>query len=121
MIRFLQTPGPTKKIILSSLLLIICGGMVITLIPGGLGSDLFGQPTQGVVAKVAGQDITTQEVQTRARALAEQQVAQYGPMGKQLLPMIMPQAVSRSIEELISQRAIIAEADRLGLRATSED
>src|SRR5438445_659151 len=43
MIRFLQTPDPLKKIILSALLLIICGGMVITLIPGGLGSDLLGQ------------------------------------------------------------------------------
>ncbi len=121
MIRFLQTPGPTKKIILSSLLLIICGGMVITLIPGGLGSDLIGQPSQGVVAKVAGQDITTQEVRDRARALAEQQVAQYGPMGKQLLPMIMPRAISQSVEQLITGKAIVAEADRMGLKATDQD
>jgi peptidyl-prolyl cis-trans isomerase D len=121
MIRFLQTPGPTKKIILSTLLLIICGGMVITLIPGGLGSDLMGQPSQGVVAKVAGQNITTQEVRDRARALAEQQVAQYGPMGKQLLPMIMPRAISQSVEQLITGKAIVAEADRMGLKATDED
>jgi peptidyl-prolyl cis-trans isomerase D len=121
MIRFLQTPGPLKKIILSALLLIICGGMVITLIPGGLGSDLLGQPSQGVVAKVAGQDITTQEVRDRARALAEQQVAQYGPMGKQLLPMIMPRAISQSVEQLITGRTIVAEAERMGLKATPED
>ncbi len=121
MIRFLQTPGPTKKIVLSTLLLIICGGMVITLIPGGLGSDLLGQPAQGVVAKVAGQDITTQEVQQRARALAEQQVAQYGPAGRQLLPVIMPQAISQSVEQLITGKAIVAEAERLGLKATTDD
>jgi hypothetical protein len=121
MIRFLQTQGPTKKIILSSLLLIICGGMVITLIPGGLGSDILGQPSTGVVAKVAGQNITTQEVRDRARALAEQQVAQYGPMGKQLLPMIMPRAISQSVEQLITGKAIVAEADRMGLKATDED
>jgi peptidyl-prolyl cis-trans isomerase D len=121
MIRFLQTPGPTKKIILSSLLLIICGGMVITLIPGGLGSDIMGQPSQGVVAKVAGQNITTQEVRDRARALAEQQVAQYGPMGKQLLPMIMPRAISQSVEQLIIGKAIVSEAGRMGLKATDED
>src|SRR5579864_8920430 len=121
MIRFLQTPGPTKKIILSSLLLIICGGMVITLIPGGLGSDLMGQPSQGVIAKVAGQDITTQEVRDRARVLAEQQVAQYGPMGKQLLPMIMPRALSQSVEQLITGKSIVAEAERMGLKATSAD
>jgi peptidyl-prolyl cis-trans isomerase D len=121
MIRFLQTQGPTKKIILSSLLLIICGGMVITLIPGGLGSDIMGQPSQGVVAKVAGQDITVQEVRDRARALAEQQVAQYGPMGKQLLPMIMPRAISQSVEQMITGKAIVVEADRMGLKATDED
>src|ERR1700741_968689 len=121
MIRFLQTPGPLKKIILSAILLIICGGMVITLIPGGLGSDLLGQPSQGVLAKVAGQDITTQEVRDRARALAEQQVAQYGPMGKQLLPMIMPRAISQSVEQMITGKAIVAEADRMGLKATDED
>jgi len=121
MIRFLQTPGPTKKIILSSLLLIICGGMVITLIPGGLGSELFGQPSQGVIAKVSGQDITVQEVRDLARSLAEQQVAQYGPMGKQLLPMIMPQALSQSVDQLITEHAIVAEAERMGLRATPED
>jgi len=121
MIRFLQTPGPLKKIILSAILLIICGGMVITLIPGGLGSDLLGQPSQGVLAKVAGQNITTQEVRDRARAMAEQQVAQYGPMGKQLLPMIMPRAISQSVEQLITGKSIVAEAERMGLKATSED
>ena len=121
MIRFLQTPGPLKKIILSALLLIICGGMVITLIPGGLGSDLLGQPSQGVVAKVAGQDITTQEVRDHARALAEQQVAQYGPMGKQLLPMIMPRAIAQSVEQMITGKSIVAEAERMGLKATSAD
>jgi len=121
MIRFLQTPGPIKKIILSGILLIFCGAMVITLIPGGLGSDLMGQPARGVVAKVDGQDITTLEVQERARALAQQQIAQYGPMGKQLLPMIMPQATSQAIQQLIAGKAIVAEADRLGLKATDAD
>ena len=36
MIRFLQTPGPTKKIILGGMLLVICAAMVITLVPGGI-------------------------------------------------------------------------------------
>ena len=39
MIRFLQTPGPLKKIILGGMLLLICAAMVITLVPGGLGSS----------------------------------------------------------------------------------
>ena len=39
MIRFLQTEGPIKKIVLSGLLLLICGAMAITLTVG-LSSDL---------------------------------------------------------------------------------
>ena len=73
MIRFLQTPGPTKKIVLGGLLLIICAAMVITLVPGGLGTSLgFGGPGAGVVAKVAGLDVTTQEVQREARQMVRQ-------------------------------------------------
>jgi peptidyl-prolyl cis-trans isomerase D len=118
MIRFLQTPGPTKKIILSSLLLIICGGMVITLIPGGLGSDLMGQPTRGVIAKVAGQDITTVQVQERARAMAQQQL---GPQAQQMMGQLMPLFIPRAVESLVSAKAVIAEAERMGLQATDAD
>src|SRR5207244_2903771 len=64
MIRFLQTPGPIKKVILSGILLVFCGAMVITLIPGGLGSNFgFGAPAAGVVAYVAGQEVTVIEVE----------------------------------------------------------
>ena len=118
MIRFLQTPGPTKKIILSSLLLIICGGMVITLIPGGLGSDLMGQPARGVIAKVAGQDITTLQVQERARAMAQQQL---GPQAQQMMGQLMPLFIPRAVESLVSAKAVIAEAERMGLQATDAD
>src|SRR5580700_654413 len=118
MIRFLQTPGPTKKIILSSLLLIICGGMVITLIPGGLGSDLMGQPARGVIAKVAGQDITTLQVQERARAMAQQQL---GPQAQQMMGQLLPLFIPRAVESLVSAKAVIAEAERMGLQATDAD
>jgi peptidyl-prolyl cis-trans isomerase D len=118
MIRFLQTPGPLKKIILSGILLIICGGMVITLIPGGLGSDLMGQPAAGVIAKVAGQDITTAEVQDRAKAMAQQQLGQQaGSMMGQLMPLFVP----RALESLIASKTIVAEAERMGLKATDAD
>jgi len=38
MIRFLQTEGPVKKIVLSGLLLLICAAMVIAFVPG-IGTD----------------------------------------------------------------------------------
>jgi hypothetical protein len=40
MIRQLQNAGPTVKIILGAMLVIICASMAITLIPGGIGSSL---------------------------------------------------------------------------------
>ena len=53
MIRFLQQSGQATKYVLGGLLLIICASMVITLIPGGLGGEVFGgTPGKGIVAKV---------------------------------------------------------------------
>ncbi len=53
MIRFLQTEGPVKKIVLSGLLLLICAAMVIAFVPG-IGTDSTGTPGKGVIAKVNG-------------------------------------------------------------------
>ena len=118
MIRFLQTPGPVKKIILSGILLIFCGAMVITLIPGGLGSDFLGaKPGQGVVATVAGEPVTTLEVQQEARQLLRQQF----PRGSAQASMLLPFFASRAAEQLISRKAMVAEADRLGLKVSDEE
>jgi peptidyl-prolyl cis-trans isomerase D len=118
MIRFLQTPGPTKKIVLGGLLLIICAAMVITLVPGGLGSSFgIGGPAAGVVAKVDGQDITVLEVQQQAKILVRQQFPRGGAQASMLLPFF----ASRAAEQLIDEQAIIAEAHRLGLRASDQE
>lgn len=118
MIRFLQTPGPVKKIVLSSILLIFCGAMVITLIPGGLGANLnLGGPGTGVVAKVGDQDVTRDEVVRAAQMMLKQQFPRGNAMAAQLLPFF----TSRAAEQLISEKAIISEADRMGLRATDAD
>ncbi|HKT89256.1 MAG TPA: hypothetical protein VJQ59_12510, partial [Candidatus Sulfotelmatobacter sp.] len=66
MIRFLQTEGPFKKFVLGGLLILICAAMVIAFVPGGLGSELTGTPGKGVVAKVAGNDVTVDEVRDTA-------------------------------------------------------
>jgi len=118
MIRFLQTPGPVKKIILSSILLIFCGAMVITLIPGGLGSNLgFGQPPAGVIANIGSQSVTKDEVLRQAQAMLRQQFPRGNAMSAQLLPFF----TSRAAEQLITEKTIISEAQRMGFRATDQD
>src|SRR5258708_12663667 len=119
MIRFLQTPGPVKKIVLGGLLTIICAAMAITLIPGGLGSDVvgLGGPGQGVVASVAGEPVTTVEVQREARQMLRQQF----PRGGEQATMLLPYFAERAAQNLISRQAIIAEAQRVGLRVTDDE
>ncbi len=118
MIRFLQTSGQTTKIILGGVLLIICASMVITLIPGGLGSDVFGgQPGKGVVAKVEGADITGDEVRQTARQMLQQQM----PQGGANMNMLLPFFTQRAAEQLITRQALLVEAGRMGFRVTPEE
>ena len=118
MIRFLQTPGPTKKIILGGMLLVICAAMVITLVPGGIGDSIgLNGPGQGVVAKVAGEPVTTIEVQREARQMLRQQF----PRGGAQTEMLLPYFAERAAQNLISRKALVAEADRMGLRVTDEE
>jgi len=115
MIRFLQTSGQTTKIILGGVLLIICASMVITLIPGGLNSDFFGgQPGTGIVAKVDGKDITREEVTQTARQMLQQQM----PQGGANMGMLLPFFTQRAAEQLITRQALLAEANRMGLRVS---
>jgi peptidyl-prolyl cis-trans isomerase D len=114
MIRFLQTEGPFKKIVLSGLLLLICAAMVIAFIPGNLGSDLTGTPGKGVVAKVDGEDITTDEVRETARGMLQQQGAQLGANAAILLPFF----AQRAADQLVDRQALVAEAQHLGFKAT---
>jgi peptidyl-prolyl cis-trans isomerase D len=118
MIRFLQTPGPTKKIILGGMLLVICAAMVITLVPGGIGDSIgLGGPGQGVVAKVAGEPVTALEVQREARQMLRQQF----PRGGAQTEMLLPYFAERAAQTLISRKALVAEAGRLGLRVTDDE
>jgi peptidyl-prolyl cis-trans isomerase D len=117
MIRFLQTEGPIKKIVLSGLLLLICAAMVVVLVPGGVGSELLGQPGKGVVAKVGGDDITADQVRRAAQQMLQQQNQRLGANASMLLPFFTQQAA----DQLITRQALIAEARQLGLRATNEE
>src|SRR6266404_4095403 len=114
MIRFLQTETPAKKIVLGALLLVICVTMVITLIPGGILSDT-GAGGQGTLARVAGHDVTTLEVDQLARRMEKQQFPRGFP--EQFAPYMMQQAAN----SVITQKALQAEAERMGLRVTDAE
>ncbi len=117
MIKFLQTPGKTKKIVLGGLLVIICGAMVITLIPGGILGDALGFSLgQNVVAKVGDQDVNTQDIDLMARQIAQQQFGQ-----RSIPPALLPFLRQSAAEQLLVKGAILSEADRLGLQATDAE
>jgi peptidyl-prolyl cis-trans isomerase D len=118
MIRVLQSAGPTLKIILGAMLVIICASMVITLIPGGTSSSLgFGGPGRGIIATIGDEQVTVTEAQRMARAMVRQQFPNGGEQASMLLPFFAGQAA----EQLINQKALIAEARRLGLRTNDEE
>ncbi|MGC1644561.1 MAG: peptidyl-prolyl cis-trans isomerase [Candidatus Sulfotelmatobacter sp.] len=119
MIRFLQKSGQTTKYVLGGLLLIICASMVITLIPGGLGGDVFsGTPGRGIVAKVDGSDITADEIRTTARQMAQQDAQRYGEMASKLMPFLIQQETVRAVDQMINRQALLSEAARMGLKVT---
>lgn len=119
MIRFLQTEGPVKKIVLSGLLLLICAAMVIAFVPG-IGTDT-GAPGRGILAKVNGEDITVQEVRDTARQMAQRQAQQYGAQASMLLPFLMQQATQHAVDQLINRQLELTEAQRLGLKSTPQE
>ena len=114
MIRFLQTPTKAKKIILGTIIIVFCVAMVVTLVPGGMLGDAFGfgAPQGDVLVRVGDQQVTVAEVNQAANNMARQQhfPAQFMPFVRQ-----------RAVQELIMQKAMIAEAHRMGLKVTDEE
>jgi peptidyl-prolyl cis-trans isomerase D len=118
MIRQLQNAGPTVKIILGALLVLICASMAITLIPGGIGSSFgIGAPPAGVLATIGDQQVTVTEVQREAKAMIRQQFPRGGAQASMLLPYFANQAA----EQLINEKALVAEAHRMGLRVSDDE
>jgi peptidyl-prolyl cis-trans isomerase D len=116
MIRFLQTPGPVKKIVFGGLLVLLSLAMLVYLIPNS-GGPLGGSSNRGILAEVAGEKVTTQEVQRSARNMIQQEFPRGGPQVEQLIPL----ANRTAAEQLINLKVMDAEAHRLGLHVTDEE
>src|SRR4051794_13856300 len=115
MIRFLQTPGPLKKILLGGLLLIICVMMVVTLVPGGILNDVVGGTASGVIAKIGSQEVTATEVQKQAQQMAKQQFPRGIPQ------QFMGYFTQRAADGLIMQNVVLYEAEKMGLAASKDE
>ena len=119
MIRFLQTPGPLKKILLGGLLLVICVMMVVTLVPGGILQDAVGGAKSGVIASIGSQEVTAPEVQKQAQQMVKQQFPRGLP--PEYMSMFMQQANQRAAQGLIMQNVVLYQAEKMGLTASKDE
>ena len=109
MLKTLQQRNRMVKIVLGVLLLLICLAMVITLVPGPVGS-LSNSPD--VVANVGGQDITLIDVRRQLDQRTRNQT---------IPPMLKGFYARQILDEMIFERALELEARRLGLEVTPEE
>jgi peptidyl-prolyl cis-trans isomerase D len=116
MIRFLQESGAFKKYFLGAILIIICISMAWYLVPSFTGQTL-GVNSVPTVATVSGEDVTVTEVQRQAQRMLERQYPQAGAQASMLLPYFANPAT----QQLISEKILLAEANRMGFRASDDD
>src|SRR5213079_1240287 len=101
-------------------LLLVCLAFVIFYIPDflrGSGADAASGDT---IASVEGRDITAGEFRRTYQAQLEAYRAAYGAnMSEQLLKQLGVE--QQILQQLVEERAALAEADRLGIRASDEE
>ena len=116
MLRFLQKPGPVKKYVLGGILVFVCVAMSTYLIPGGIGDYFTGGLTkQGVVAKVGDQEISVRQVSQEAQLMGRRQFQ--GNVPEAFLPFLM----QRAADNLITERAVVYAADKMGLGVSDDE
>ena len=116
MIRFMQTSAAFKKYALTAILVVICVAMAWYLVPNFSGAS-FGLNGEPPVATVAGMDVTADQVRSEAQRMMQQQFPRGGPQSSALMPFFAGQAA----QQLIQRKVLLAEADRMSLRATDDD
>lgn len=123
MIRFLQKDSKAIKVVFWVIILAACVSMVIFLVPGIFSGDEVGGSNVYASVRPAGligryfplgtsRDITTQEVTQVAGRIAQQR---HYP--EQAVPFLMSQAA----QSLIQREILLEQADKLGLKVTSDD
>jgi len=123
MIRFLQKDNRIVKALFVVIIVAASVSMVVYLIPGLTGQSATGADTYAVVyphwySRVlsSGEVITQDKVTMAAQERVQQQYPQYAGN-----PMIMNLIQSQVGQQLVQQQILLAEAAKLGIRATDND
>ena len=95
------------RILLGGLLLIVAISMLSYLIPN---YDTGAAGTEGVIAEVNGEPVTTLEVR---KAIDNQ------TRGKQLPPGLIPNFVPQIVDQIVTERALAYQAQKLGFQVTN--
>jgi peptidyl-prolyl cis-trans isomerase D len=97
------------RILLGVILGVLAISMLLYLVPGQTGSEIT---DTDVVAKVDNQLITVSDVQNQLNRVAR---------NGQIPPTLMPLYAQQVLQELIFNRSLLVEAQRLGLQVTDEE
>jgi peptidyl-prolyl cis-trans isomerase D len=99
------------KISMTVLLLLICGSMLLYLIPG-LNTGMAGTTSPDSVASVGGQDISLLDVQRQLNQITR---------GQPVPDMLRGLYAHQVLDQLVFEHALDLEAERLGIRVTDEE
>ncbi len=100
------------RYLLTGILGIIAISMVVTLIPGYGSSSNVRNDDGTIIAEIGGAKITAQEAAQQAQRILR---------GNQIPPEMIDVYVPQFIDQMIQQRALTYEFDRLGLKATDDE
>jgi peptidyl-prolyl cis-trans isomerase D len=115
MIRFLQTKGGAQRILLALLIGLVSLSMVAFL--GDFLLQNNPQNVEGVYATVGDQKVATQEVQQNAQREGQRMMGGRGAVPEFFLPTLY----RRAAQNLVTQAALVDEAERLGLDVTEAE
>ena len=99
------------KVTMTVILLLICASMLLYLIPG-LNSGSAGGARPDTVASVGGQDISVVDVQRKLTQTMR---------GQQMPEILKGYYAKQIVDQMVFQRALEIEADRLGIRVTPQE
>lgn len=111
MFNLFRSRDKSVRYLLSALLFLVALSMVTYLIPGGPGYAGAGG-AENVVATVGDQTLTVREVQ---------QAIQTAQKGRQVPPGMMAYVAPQLVEQLITERAVEYQANRMGFQVSGED